>query len=57
MVEDAAALVKSNPKDLVAKISSVLTDMKELQRENESLAAKLGNSQVDRRFGKCTTSW
>ena len=46
MVEDAAALVKSNPKDLVAKISSVQTDMKELQRENESLAAKLGNSQV-----------
>ncbi|MFJ7933574.1 alanine--tRNA ligase [Sporosarcina sp. NPDC096371] len=42
----AASLLKSNPKDLVTKISSVLADMKELQRDNESLSAKLGNSQV-----------
>ena len=43
---NAASLLKSNPKDVVTKIGSVLADMKELQRENESLSAKLGNSQV-----------
>ena len=43
---NAASLLKSNPKDLVTKIGSVLSDMKELQRENESLSAKLGNSQL-----------
>ncbi|MBE1554625.1 alanine--tRNA ligase [Sporosarcina limicola] len=42
----AAGLLKSNPKDLVTKISTVLADIKELQRENESLSAKLGNSQL-----------
>ena len=42
----AASLLKSNPKDIVTKIGSVLADMKELQRENESLSAKLGNSQL-----------
>ncbi|MFD1927347.1 alanine--tRNA ligase [Sporosarcina siberiensis] len=47
VMDDAAALLKSNSKDLVTKITSLLSEMKELQRENESLAAKLGNSQVD----------
>ncbi|MFC5591098.1 alanine--tRNA ligase [Sporosarcina soli] len=42
----AAGLLKSNPKDIVTKVGSLLTDMKELQRENESLSAKLGNSQL-----------
>ncbi len=37
MLVNAASLLKSNPKDLVTKIGSVLSDMKELQRENESL--------------------
>lgn len=46
VLEQAATLVKANPKDLVTKIGSVLADMKELQRENESLASKLGNSQI-----------
>ncbi|WP_342511179.1 alanine--tRNA ligase [Sporosarcina sp. FSL K6-1522] len=46
MLVSAAGLLKANPKDLVTKIGSVLADMKELQRENDSLAAKLGNSQV-----------
>lgn len=43
---NAANLLKSNPKDVVTKIGTLLSDMKELQRENESLSAKLGNSQV-----------
>ncbi|MFD1207020.1 MULTISPECIES: alanine--tRNA ligase [Sporosarcina] len=43
---NAAVLLKSNPKEIVNKVSSALSDMKELQRENESLSAKLGNSQL-----------
>lgn len=46
LLTDAASLLKSNPKDLVTKVSSVLSEMKELQRDNESLSAKLGNSQL-----------
>ncbi|WP_342505267.1 alanine--tRNA ligase [Sporosarcina sp. FSL K6-2383] len=46
----AASLVKSNPKDLVTKIGAVLADMKELQRDNESLSSKLGNSQLSEVF-------
>ena len=42
----AANLLKSNPKDLVTKVAQCLIRIKELQRENESLSAKLGNSQV-----------
>ncbi|MEZ7170862.1 alanine--tRNA ligase [Sporosarcina sp. OR05] len=43
---EAAALLKSNPKEIVNKLSSTLAEMKEIQRENESLSAKLGNSQL-----------
>ncbi|MCZ2259402.1 alanine--tRNA ligase [Sporosarcina sp. G11-34] len=46
VLESAAELLKSNPKELVTKVGSVLADIKELQRENESLASKLGNSQL-----------
>ena len=46
LLTEASALLKSNPKDLVTKVGSFLSEMKELQRENESLSAKLGNSQL-----------
>lgn len=46
LLTEAAALLKSNPKDVVTKVSSFLSEMKELQRDNESLSAKLGNSQL-----------
>lgn len=46
MLINAASLLKSNSKDLVTKIGSVLSDAKDLQRENDSLSAKLGNSQL-----------
>ena len=46
LLTEAAALLKSNPKDLVTKVGSFLSEMKELQRENESLSSKLGNSQL-----------
>ncbi|KXH87360.1 alanine--tRNA ligase [Sporosarcina sp. HYO08] len=43
----AAGLLKANPKDVVTKVEAVLSDLKALQRENDSLSAKLGNSQLD----------
>ena len=46
LLVNAARLLKSNPKDIVTKVGSLLSDMKELQRENDSLSAKLGNSQL-----------
>ncbi|MCG3089206.1 alanine--tRNA ligase [Sporosarcina cyprini] len=46
LLTNASALLKSNPKDIVTKVGATLADLKELQRENESLAAKLGNSQL-----------
>ncbi|MCG7345054.1 alanine--tRNA ligase [Sporosarcina sp. ACRSL] len=46
LLTEAAALLKSNPKDIVTKVGAYLSEMKELQRENESLSAKLGNSQL-----------
>ncbi len=46
ILKDAASKLKANPKDLATKIDSLLSDMKHLQRENESLAAKLGNIEA-----------
>ncbi|GKV54375.1 alanine--tRNA ligase [Sporosarcina sp. NCCP-2222] len=46
LLTNASALLKANPKDIVTKVGATLADLKELQRENESLAAKLGNSQL-----------
>ncbi|RNF40978.1 alanine--tRNA ligase [Planococcus salinus] len=44
-LEQAAGLLKSSPKDIVKKIESFQQDMKNLQRENESLMAKISNAQ------------
>ena len=46
LLTEASALLKSNTKDLVSKVNATLAEMKELQRENDSLSAKLGNSQL-----------
>ncbi len=46
VLTETAALLKSKPKELTAKAESLLADYKELQRENDSLTAKLGNSQL-----------
>lgn len=46
MLKDAAGKLKTNPKDIVSRIETVLAEMKDLQRENESLAAKLGNIEA-----------
>ena len=45
ILEQAAGLLKSSPKDMVQKVQSVQAEMKSLQRENESLLAKIANAQ------------
>ncbi|MBB5180780.1 alanyl-tRNA synthetase [Planomicrobium koreense] len=45
ILEEAASLLKSSPKDMVQKVQSFQQEMKSLQRENESLMAKISNAQ------------
>src|SRR5690606_17999278 len=44
-LQEAASLLKSSPKDMVQKVHAFQLDMKSLQRENESLMAKISNAQ------------
>jgi alanyl-tRNA synthetase len=44
-LETAAGLMKASPKDLVQKVQAFQAEMKGLQRENESLMAKISNAQ------------
>ncbi|MGI2326506.1 alanine--tRNA ligase [Planococcus sp. YIM B11945] len=44
-LEEVAGLMKSSTKDLVQKVQSFQQEMKGLQRENESLMAKISNAQ------------
>lgn len=46
-LKEVGALVKANATNVVQKVESVLSDLKEARKENESLQAKLGNSQLD----------
>jgi alanyl-tRNA synthetase len=46
MLKDAADKLKTNPKDVSSRIDTLLAEIKQLQRENESLAAKLGNIEA-----------
>jgi alanyl-tRNA synthetase len=45
-LKDAAEKLKTNPKEVSGRIDTLLAEMKQLQRENESLAAKLGNIEA-----------
>ncbi|WP_080844786.1 alanine--tRNA ligase [Cytobacillus gottheilii] len=45
-LKDAASKLKTNPKDVPSRIDVLLGEMKQIQRENESLAAKLGNIEA-----------
>ncbi|MCD4838587.1 alanine--tRNA ligase [Neobacillus sedimentimangrovi] len=46
ILKAAAEKLKTNPKDVVNRIDSLTSEIKQLQRENESLAAKLGNIEA-----------
>lgn len=45
-LKEAAAKLKTNVKDVPARIEALNAEIKQLQRENESLAAKLGNIEA-----------
>jgi alanyl-tRNA synthetase len=45
-LKQAAEKIKSNPREIVTRIDSLLAEMKELQRENESLTSKLSNIEA-----------
>jgi len=45
-LNQAADKLKTNPKDILTRIDNVQTEIKELQRENESLSAKLSNIEA-----------
>ena len=46
LLKQAAEKVKSNPREILTRIDSLLAEMKELQRENESLTSKLSNIEA-----------
>ncbi|NRG28204.1 alanine--tRNA ligase [Bacillus circulans] len=46
LLKEAANKLKTSPKDVVTRVDSLLTEVKQLQRENESLAAKLSNIEA-----------
>jgi alanyl-tRNA synthetase len=45
-LKEAAEKLKTNPKEIVNRIDSLLLEIKQIQRENESLATKLGNIEA-----------
>lgn len=46
LLKEAAARLKTNPKEVAVRVESLLQEMKELQKANESLAAKLSNIEA-----------
>ncbi|MEK4668520.1 alanine--tRNA ligase [Niallia sp. FSL R7-0271] len=46
ILKDAASKLKTNPKDVGTRIETIQAELKQLQRENESLAAKLSNIEA-----------
>ncbi|MDP4162860.1 MAG: alanine--tRNA ligase, partial [Bacillota bacterium] len=46
LLKEAAEKVKTNPKEIVTKLDVLLVEMKQLQRENDSLQAKLSNIEA-----------
>ncbi|HSI66842.1 MAG TPA: alanine--tRNA ligase [Planococcus sp. (in: firmicutes)] len=45
MLDEAAALMKTSPKDVIQKVQASQQEIKSLQRENESLLAKMSSAQ------------
>ncbi|KAB7667276.1 alanine--tRNA ligase [Bacillus sp. B1-b2] len=46
LLKDAASKLKTNIKEVPTRVDSLLLEIKQLQRENESLAAKLSNIEA-----------
>ncbi|WML45493.1 alanine--tRNA ligase [Neobacillus sp. PS3-40] len=46
LLKEAAEKLKTNPREIVSRIEGMLQETRHLQRENESLTAKLGNIEA-----------
>lgn len=46
VLEESAHILKANPKELVVRIQGLQQELRQLQRENESLSSKIANSQA-----------
>jgi alanyl-tRNA synthetase len=46
LLKEAAGKLKTNPKDILTRVDGLFAEVKQLQKENESLAAKLSNIEA-----------
>ncbi|WP_166702878.1 alanine--tRNA ligase [Bacillus albus] len=46
LLKEAAGKMKTNPKDILTRVDGLFVEVKQLQKENESLAAKLSNIEA-----------
>lgn len=46
LLKEAAEKLKINPKDIISRIDALTGEIRQLQRENESLSSKLGNIEA-----------
>ena len=46
LLKEAAGKLKANPKDILARVEGLFAELKQAQKENESLAAKLSNIEA-----------
>ena len=46
VLEEASSALKANPKELVSRVQGLQQELRQVQRENESLSAKIANSQA-----------
>ncbi|HDX9660435.1 TPA: alanine--tRNA ligase [Bacillus toyonensis] len=46
LLKEAAGKMRTNPKDILTRVDGLFAEVKQLQKENESLAAKLSNIEA-----------
>lgn len=46
LLKEAAGKMKTNPKDILTRVDGLFAEVKQLQKENETLAAKLSNIEA-----------
>jgi alanyl-tRNA synthetase len=46
LLKDASKMLKTNPKDILTRVEGVFAELKQAQKDNESLAAKLSNIEA-----------
>ncbi|MEY6550033.1 alanine--tRNA ligase [Bacillus cereus] len=46
LLKEAAGKMKTNPKDILTRVDGLFAEVKQLQKDNESLAAKLSNIEA-----------